>query len=89
MARRTIQRGMLSIEFELNNAGFRQLRNSPAMQAVLKEKADAVLARAGGSEYYSADVQPGRTRAHAIVATSGKAGMAHEQKTGGLLRGLG
>ena len=64
-------------KFKANEAGFRELRNSAAVQDALLEHANGIKGRAdsmandaGG---FSADVRPGRNRAHAVVrAASGK-----------------
>lgn len=71
--------------FKLNIPGFIELRNSSACQSMLMDEAGKVMSRAysmsrgeDGSPSYVADVQPGKTRAHAMVKTANAAAF-HEQ----------
>lgn len=64
---------MAKIEFKYSSAGYVKIMKSPAVQAVLRAKAEAVRARVA-AQYDErdwdviADVQIGRTRARAIVS---------------------
>ena len=49
----------------LNSAGVREMLKSPEMQALLRERADEIAARAGTG--YLTDVFVGKTRANASV----------------------
>lgn len=61
------------IDFKFSSAGYREIMKSPAVQAVLRAKAQAVRSRVA-SQYTErdwdviADVQVGKTRARAIVS---------------------
>ena len=59
--------------FKPSERGQRELRNSPGVQRALLSEADAVAhvaeAYTGGLAYRT-DVQPGKTRAHAMVKTA-------------------
>lgn len=58
---------------ELNPEGVRELLQSPEMEAVCREHAEAIAARAGG-DGYSVTTHTGRTRVNASVyAASAKA----------------
>lgn len=62
---------MASFTFKPNVSGFTTLRNSQEVQNLLLEKAKAIevsaQSKSGGK--YKTDVRPGKTRAHARVAT--------------------
>ncbi len=76
--------------FVPNLEGFRELRNSAEMQAILKEKADGVRAKAaaaGGS--YGCDVQAGANRAHARVYAENDAAKRANLKSNILVKALG
>lgn len=80
-------------KFKQNVAGFRELRNSDAVREVLLEKAEEIRKSAdsmvGESGGFSADVRPGKNRAHALVrAKSGKAA-AHCRDRNTLLKAVG
>lgn len=62
---------MAKVKVVMNRAGSIALMNSAEMQADLLERAERIKARADGmgSGKYVADVQPGKTRAHAMVKT--------------------
>lgn len=63
---------MAKFKVKMKSAGSVALMNSPEMQADLLDRAERIKARADGmgSGRYVADVQPGKTRAHAMVKTS-------------------
>lgn len=77
------------VQVRMNPAGARALLNSPEVQAHLLDYALAAQARTGAPGLYPADVQAGKTRAHALVKTSGYESIKHNAKTNALLRGLG
>lgn len=56
---------MSKIEFELNLAGVSELMKSSEMQAVLNEKASAIVGRCGDG--FEQDIYVGRKRANAKV----------------------
>lgn len=61
---------MSKVKVKLNGAGVRAILNSEKVQSELLSRAERIKARAetkGGK--YVANVQPGKTRAHAIVGT--------------------
>lgn len=62
---------MAKVKVRMNRQGCIALRNSSEVQADLLERAQRIKARADsmGSGRYEADVQPGKTRAHAMVKT--------------------
>lgn len=62
---------MANVKVVMNRAGCIALMNSSGMQSDLLRRANSIKARADGmgSGRYVADVQPGMTRAHAMVKT--------------------
>lgn len=81
-----------NVRVKMNSAGAIAIMNSREMQADLLERANRIKEAADGmaSEKYEADVQPGKTRAHAMVKTP--AGdfrtMASQRKHNTLLKSL-
>lgn len=63
---------MANVKVKINSSGARQLLNSTAVQGELLKRAEKIKARADGmgSGKYTADVQPGKNRAHAMVKTT-------------------
>lgn len=63
---------MANVKVKINSSGARQLLNSTPVQGELLKRAEKIKARADGigSGKYSADVQPGKNRAHAMVKTT-------------------
>lgn len=55
----------MSKKFKMNHAGVRDLMRSEDMQAILREKAEAIKARAGDG--YEMDIHVGKNRANAMV----------------------
>lgn len=80
---------MAEIKVKINYAGARVLRNSPEVQADLLRRARLIQARAGtsGAEF-DADVQPGKSRAHAIVRTTDLKSQRSNAKHNTLLKAL-
>jgi len=77
------------VQVKMNPAGARALLNSPEVQAHILDYALDVQARTGAPGLYPADVQAGKTRAHALVKTSDLESMRHNARTNALLRGIG
>ena len=73
----------------LNSAGVREQMNSGEVQSELLGRAEAIAnhARSFGGEY-EADVQPGRTRAHALVKTKDRHAERANAKHNALLKAL-
>ncbi len=63
---------MANVKVKINSSGARQLLNSTAVQGELLKRAEKIKARTDGmgSGKYTADVQPGKNRAHAMVKTT-------------------
>lgn len=76
-----------SIRVKVNRGGAREILNSAEVQADLLRRAETIQAAAGPD--YVADVQPGRSRAHAMVKTAGVAGVIDNARNNTLLRNLG
>lgn len=76
---------MSKVRIELNSPGIRALLRSPEMQAVLKDRADAVKDRCG--EGYEAYVAP--TRAVAVVETASRAAYDDNAARNTLLKAAG
>lgn len=81
---------MARVKVRMNWAGCTKVRNSAGVQADLLARAQRIKARAEsfGSGVYEADVQPGRTRAHAMVKTTNPRSMASNAKHNSLRRSL-
>lgn len=62
---------MAKWKVKINSAGAREVMNSSGVQSDLLNRANRIKARADsmGSGTYEADVQPGKSRAHAMVKT--------------------
>lgn len=63
--------------FAPNARGFNELRNSAAVQSDLLRRARAIAAKAESisnfaNSEFTADVQPGKTRAHARASTNSR-----------------
>ena len=67
---------MAEVEFKPNRKGFIELLNSTATQSMLKGSASRIASAAEGMSYrnstYTADVQPGKVRAHARASTASR-----------------
>lgn len=76
----------------MSDSGSRALLNSAGVQADLLGRAERIRAKADsiGSGKYEADVQPGKTRAHAMVKTPNGdfRTMASQRKHNTLLKSL-
>lgn len=70
-----------------NKAGYIELMNSSQMQAILREQAEQVAARAGDG--FEVSVQPGKNRAHARVNAATWEAVARNRKHNTLLKALG
>lgn len=84
----------MSIKVKMSSAGAQAVLNSGGVQADLLRRAQGIANRAnsqltsleGGS--YVADVQPGKTRAHAMVKTRGPHAKADNARHNTLLKSL-
>lgn len=78
------------VDLKINSAGARAVLNSPGVQSVLLQKAQAIAdsATAMGCDC-TADVQPGSGRAHAMVKTQGVKAARNNAKHNTLLKALG
>ena len=75
---------------KMNNRGCNALRNSEGVQAYLLSQAERIRSAADSvSAEYTADVQPGRTRAHAMVKTTDYASRMDNAKNNTLLKAMG
>ena len=75
---------------KMNNRGCNALRNSEGVQAYLLSQAERIRSAADSvSAEYVADVQPGRTRAHAMVKTTDYASRMDNAKNNTLLKAMG
>lgn len=81
---------MSKVRVKMNIPGCIAYRNSESVQADLLSRAKRIQTQAEtfGSGRYVADVQPGRTRAHAMVKTTDARSMASNAKHNSLLRSL-
>ena len=81
---------MSRVRVKINRAGAAEVRNSPGVQADLLARAERIKAKAEsfGSGVYEADVQSGRTRAHAMVKTTDPRSMASNAKHNSLRRSI-
>jgi hypothetical protein len=75
---------------KINSAGAREILNSPQVQKELLRRANLIKANADsvGSGKYTADVQPGKNRAHALVKTTDAVSCASNAKHNTLLKSL-
>ena len=82
---------MSKVKVRMNIPGCIALRNSEGVQADLLARAQRIKAQAEtfGSGTYDADVQPGKTRAHAMVKTTDPRSMASNRKHNSLLKAIG
>lgn len=60
---------MPDVRVEMNSAGAKALLQSEEVQALLREKAEAISAAAGGEPDYPVEVIVGAARARASVST--------------------
>lgn len=81
---------MSRVKVRMNIPGCISLRNSAEVQSDLLSRAERIKDQAEtfGSGLYDADVQPGRTRAHAMVKTTDYRSMASNAKHNSLLRSI-
>lgn len=81
---------MSKVRVKMNIPGCIALRNSGEVQRDLLSRAVRVKNKAEtfGSGRYVADVQPGRTRAHAMVKTTDPRSMASNRKHNSLLKSI-
>ncbi len=75
---------------KMNGAGARNILNSNEVQNDLLKRAQRMKARADSFDdaIYSADVQPGRTRAHAMVKTTDIVSIRSNAKNNSLLKSV-
>lgn len=78
---------MAKVRVKLNIAGFRSLRNDPAVLADLRARAER-LAAASGPGYF-ADAQTGKNRARAGVVTGTWAAQRDNARNNTLINNLG
>lgn len=79
---------MAKVKVKINRAAGRAFMNSAAIQQELLRRAENVAEACrseSGLAGFEADVQPGRTRAHAMVKTVGFEAVGHDAKHGTLL----
>lgn len=81
---------MADVTIKMNSSGARKILNGSAVQGELLKRAEKIKARADGmgSGEYSADVRPGKNRAHAMVKTTDFKSMASNAKHNTLLKSL-
>ena len=81
---------MADVTIKMNSSGARKILNGSAVQGDLLKRAEKIKARADGmgSGEYSADVRPGKNRAHAMVKTTDFKSMASNAKHNTLLKSL-
>lgn len=81
---------MAKFKVKISIHGCNELRNSEEVQQYILERAERIKAKADsiGSGKYIADVQPGRTRAHAMVKTTDAKSMASNAKHNTLLKSI-
>ena len=81
---------MSKVKVKMNIPGCIKYRNSESVQNDLLGRAQRITSQAEtfGTGLYDADVQPGKTRAHAMVKTSGPRSMASNAKHNSLLKSL-
>ncbi len=82
---------MSKVRVKMNIPGCIEYRNSDSVQQDLLSRAERIKTQAEtfGSGRYEADVQPGKTRAHAMVKTTDPRSMASNAKHNSLLKSLG
>ena len=82
---------MSTVRVVMNLAGVRAVRNSPEIQQILLGHAEraASVASAMTGESFTADVRPGKARAHARASTGSDAAVRANWKTNALVKGLG
>lgn len=83
--------GEYKIRFVKHESGIVSMLNSPALQGVLKSKAEVIKSTASAAATYRGatyvtDVQPGRGRAHARASTASEGAWWNEMRGGGPLR---
>lgn len=79
---------MASIRIKLNSAGVKAVLQSPEMQADLQRRGDAMVAAAGGSPDFEAEVSIVGDRAMGRVRTATTEGRLAEAKDRALTRAL-
>lgn len=81
---------MAKFKVKIHISACNELRNSEEVQQYILERAERIKAKADsiGSGKYVADVQPGRTRAHAMVKTTDAKSMASNIKHNTLLKSI-
>ena len=82
---------MSKVRVKMNIPGCIAYRNSDSVQSDLLDRAERIRAQAEtfGSGHYTADVRPGRTRAHAMVKTTDARSIASNRKHNSLLKSIG
>lgn len=76
----------MTVKFELNHAGVRELLKSKAMQNVLNEYGNAIMSRAGGD--YVKSTYVGTNRTNVSIMTNSAATMRDNLDNNTLLRAL-
>lgn len=82
---------MANVKVKMNSAGARAILNSAGVQGNLLNRANGIKASAEGmgNGKYSADVRPGKNRAHAMVKTTDFVSIKSNAKHNTLLKALG
>lgn len=83
MARQGAGGSRASVRFELRSAGIAEILRSPAVDAMLRQKAEAVAAAARGKTRIpvKVDARPSASRARYTVTLASKRGRAEEART--------
>lgn len=81
---------MSKVRVKMLRKGCNDLRNSDAVQYDLLRRADRICSMADGfgTGRYEADVQPGKTRAHAMVKTTDVRSIVSNRKHNSLLKAM-
>lgn len=78
------------VSVKINSAGARAILNSPEVQSELLRRAGAIRNHASSIDgcAYAADVQPGQSRAHAMVKTNDAKSMKSNANRNTLIKSL-
>lgn len=82
---------MANVKVKINSAGAKAILNSGGVQSELLRRANSIKMSADGmgKGKYTADVQPGKNRAHAMVKTTDFVSIKSNAKNNTLLKALG
>lgn len=77
-------------QLKMNNAGAREILNSPSVQSDLLNRVSRIKAKAEATDgsTYDADVRSGKNRAHAMVKTTDMKSIISNRKRNTLLKSL-